>query len=180
MKIKTFTRMLLELGIAGGTALEIGLGYYGSTHFLWRSLFDRVITIEKNHERVRAFGSSTRKYYDKWVLGDSRSYFIIGLSCEPTVVSNVYGCCIEGKIDLLFIDGDHACGSVLTDWLLYQGLVRPGGIIALHDSLLAIPGYYGVPAFIDQLKAGKIDGKPRQINNIEFSKSLGIAWYQQV
>jgi cephalosporin hydroxylase len=121
-----------------------------------------------------------QKYYGKWVLGDGRSSFIFGLSYEPTAVSKVYGCCIEGKIDLLFLDGDHAYGSVLTDWLLYQRLVRPGGIIAFHDSLLVIPGYYGVPAFIDQLTAGKIDGKPRQINNIEFSKFLGIAWYQQI
>ena len=139
-----------------------------------------MITIEKNQERVRTFSSSMQKYYDNWVLGDGRSSFIFGLSYEPTAVSKVYGCCNEGKIDLLFIDSGHAYGSVLTDWLLYQGLVRPGGIIAFHDSLLAIPGYYEVPAFIDQLTAGKINGKPHQINKIEFSKSLGIAWYQQM
>ena len=178
-ELDEFVAEVVDHGLSG-TALEIGLGYYGSTHFLWRSLFDRVITIEKNHERVRAFGSSMQKYYDKWVLGDGRSSFIFGLSYEPNTISNLYGCCIEEKIDLLFLDGDHAYGSVLADWLLYQGLVRPGGIIAFHDSLLAIPGHYGVPEFIDQLTAGKIDGKARKINNIELSECVGIAWYQQM
>lgn len=176
-EIEAFICLLLDKGISG-TALEIGLGYFGSTHFLWRLLFDHVVTVEKNHERVRAFGRNSRDYNGKWVLDDGQSSFVIGMSYEPATVTKVYKC-VEGQIDLLFIDGDHAYNSVLTDWLLYNGLVCPGGIIAFHDSLSAIPGYYGVPDFIDQLRAGKIDGKPRQINNIEFSKSLGIAWYQQ-
>jgi predicted O-methyltransferase YrrM len=177
-EIAAFTGKLLELGVTSGTALEIGLGYYGSTHFLWRLLFDRVITIEKNHDRVHTFGRNTREHYGKWVMDDGRSAFMVGLSREPGVVANVYQH-VDGQVDLLFIDGDHAYGSVLTDWLLYHPLVRPGGIVAFHDSLLAIPGYYAVPAFIEQLRAGTIDGRGREIHNVAFSKSLGIAWYQQ-
>ena len=41
--------------LTNGTCLEIGLGFFGSTHFLFRHLFDEVITIEKNFERVREF-----------------------------------------------------------------------------------------------------------------------------
>ena len=29
-----------------GVCLEIGLGFFGSTHFLWRQIYDKVITIE--------------------------------------------------------------------------------------------------------------------------------------
>ena len=43
------------------TSLEVGLGYYGSTHFLWRLIFEKVITIECDWERVREFGNNTKK-----------------------------------------------------------------------------------------------------------------------
>jgi len=177
-EIETFVGLLLKKGL-NGMVLEIGLGYFGSTHFLWRLLFDRVVTIEKNHDRIRAFGRYTQDYYGKWVLDDGCSSFVIGLSYEPDTVAKVYKC-VEGQIDMLFIDGDHAYSSVLTDWLLYHDLVRPGGIIALHDSVLTMPGYYGVPALLEQLRAGKIDGKNREIRNIVFSKNLGIGCYEQV
>lgn len=36
-------------------------------------------------------------------------------------------------IDFLWIDGDHSEAGVRQDWALYSGLVRPGGMIALHD-----------------------------------------------
>jgi predicted O-methyltransferase YrrM len=36
-------------------------------------------------------------------------------------------------IDVLFIDGDHSYNGVRADFQLYSSLVRPGGIIGLHD-----------------------------------------------
>ena len=41
---------------------------------------------------------------------------------------------LQGRpIDFLFIDGDHRYAGVKKDYELYAGLVRPGGLIALHD-----------------------------------------------
>lgn len=37
------------------------------------------------------------------------------------------------KLDLLFIDGDHSFEGVRSDYELYAGFVKPGGIIAFHD-----------------------------------------------
>jgi predicted O-methyltransferase YrrM len=39
-------------------------------------------------------------------------------------------------IDLLFIDGDHSYAAVRWDFEAYGSLVRPGGLIALHDVCL--------------------------------------------
>jgi predicted O-methyltransferase YrrM len=39
------------------------------------------------------------------------------------------------KADLLFIDGDHSYAGVKQDFEMYSPLVKPGGIIALHDIL---------------------------------------------
>lgn len=45
------------------------------------------------------------------------------------------------QCDFLFIDGDHSYEGAKRDFELYKTLVRPGGIIALHD----IINYAGVP-----------------------------------
>lgn len=36
-------------------------------------------------------------------------------------------------VDFLYIDGDHADATARRDFQLYAPLVRPGGVIALHD-----------------------------------------------
>lgn len=176
-EIKDFVSMLLARG-GLGSVLEVGLGYFGSTHFLWRLLFDRVTTIEKSHERVRAFGTSLRSFHGRWVLDDRRSAFLIGWSHDPATVQKAYRH-LAGGIDLLFIDGDHQYASVLTDWLLYSPLVKPGGLVAFHDIGLALEGHYGVPEFVAKLSRGEIDGRPRALQKIVHTKHLGIALYEQ-
>ena len=37
-------------------------------------------------------------------------------------------------IDLLFIDGDHSWEAIDEDWRNWSPLVKPGGIVAVHDS----------------------------------------------
>jgi predicted O-methyltransferase YrrM len=39
----------------------------------------------------------------------------------------------DGKVDFLFIDGDHSYEGVKSDFEMYSGLVRPGGLIVFHD-----------------------------------------------
>jgi predicted O-methyltransferase YrrM len=39
----------------------------------------------------------------------------------------------DGKVDFLFLDGDHTYDGVKADFEMYSGLVRPGGLIAFHD-----------------------------------------------
>lgn len=37
-------------------------------------------------------------------------------------------------VDFVFIDGDHSEEGLLADWRAWSPLVKPGGIVALHDS----------------------------------------------
>jgi predicted O-methyltransferase YrrM len=37
-------------------------------------------------------------------------------------------------VDFIFIDGDHTEQGLLDDWLAWNGLVQPCGIVAIHDS----------------------------------------------
>ena len=125
-EIKEFVEYLND-GYNSGTILEIGLGYYGSTHFLWRMIFDKVITIENKNNRIREFGLNIQKYYGKWILDDGKSYFIHGNSNDPKTIRNLYE--LTNEVDIIFIDALHSYESVLTDWLVYSRRVRKGVIV---------------------------------------------------
>lgn len=49
------------------------------------------------------------------------------------------------EIDLLFIDGDHLEAGVRLDWDLWHAHVRPGGVVAVHDSRLGKRDGRGLP-----------------------------------
>lgn len=157
--------------------LEIGLGRYGSTHFLWRLLFKQVITIERLPERCLAFARNYSAFYNGvWPTSDDHSAFIIGSSTDPASVRKAHNATAR-QLDLLFIDGDHSYQGVLCDWLLYHNLVRKGGIVAFHDSATNSPNQSEVPDFLKKLEAGGIDGKNYSLNYISHSRHFGIAFY---
>jgi predicted O-methyltransferase YrrM len=62
---------------------------------------------------------------------------------------------VTGKpVEFLFIDGDHSYEGVRSDFLLYGPLVRPGGLIAFHDTVPHSEGLGGeVPRFWAEVKA---------------------------
>jgi predicted O-methyltransferase YrrM len=53
-------------------------------------------------------------------------------SHDPATVSAVHDA-LDGRLDLLFLDGDHSADGVARDFALYEPLVRSGGLIAIHD-----------------------------------------------
>ena len=157
------------------SCLEIGLGFFGSTHFLWRQIYHRVITIEKNFERIREFGRNMKKYYGDWVLNDGRSLFFVGFSNDEKIIADVYSKVDE--VDLLFIDGNHSYQSVLCDFLLYYPLVKKGGIIAFHDTALSEDNM-GVPQLIAEIRTGKYtNGKRINMIDIVENKWSGISYF---
>jgi predicted O-methyltransferase YrrM len=173
-EIEEFVDILLKLEPTN-IALEIGLGFYGSTHFIWRLIFDKVITIEMNWDRIKEFGKNSKKYYGKWILDDDRSHFIHSKSYDPYAVESTRKILNGSKIDLLFIDGYHDYKNVLSEFLLYKDLVRPGGIIAFHDILWRVNNNE-ISKFLKDLSGGKIDGQKYNINKIIYSKDIGIGW----
>jgi len=153
--------------------LEIGLGFYGSTHFLWRLMFDKTITIENQKDRVFKFGENMNKYNGKFMFKDMKSSFIFGSSHSPTSVEKLEKILKKNKLDLLFIDGDHTYKSVLSDWLLYKDFVVKGGIIAFDDCESNINDY-GVKKLLKKIKSFDDSIK---INKINKSGNHGIAYY---
>lgn len=41
---------------------------------------------------------------------------------------------INGMVDFIFIDGDHSIEGIRRDWETWAPRIKPGGIVALHDS----------------------------------------------
>lgn len=179
-EIGDFAKEIIKQNLSG-IILEIGIGYYGSTHALWRLLFDHVITIEKSPDRCRDFAKNFSKFYNgAWPTSNGKSGFIFGLSSEPQAVNKAFEAIQCKQADALFIDGDHSYQAVLCDWLLYHKLVRPGGIVAFHDCATDNPEQSGAPKFLAQLEKGEIDGKTYQIHRIIHSQHIGIAFYECV
>jgi predicted O-methyltransferase YrrM len=60
----------------------------------------------------------------------------------------------DGKpLDCLLVDGDHHFEGVRRDFLMYGPLVRPGGVIAIHDIVPGREGRVGgVPMFWELVK----------------------------
>ena len=153
--------------------LEIGLGTYGSTHFLWRLMFKKTITIEHQKHRVHKFTENMNKFHKKFVLNDLKSRFIFGLSYDTSSVEKVDKILDGEKLDLLFIDGNHTYKDVLCDWLLYKNFVSKGGIIAFHDCI-GNDDDYGVPKLLKKIKSFNSRIK---LEKIIYSKNFGIAYY---
>jgi len=61
-------------------------------------------------------------------------------------------------LDFLFIDGDHSAAGVLRDFEDYAPLVRPGGLIALHDIRRDEKGWSGDVHRVWPDLAAKYDG----------------------
>lgn len=61
------------------------------------------------------------------------AHLIAGDSHTPGTYERLLELLAGRSIEFLFIDGDHRLQGVRQDWGLYSPLVRPGGMIALHD-----------------------------------------------
>ncbi len=121
-------RVILEIGTArGGTlfllsraadpsatiiSLDLPGGRFGGGYPAWKSaVFRRIVGAGQTLHLIRGNSHEARSF-------DEVSRALAGRA-----------------VDVLFIDADHSYDGVKKDLLQYHSLVRPGGIIALHDIL---------------------------------------------
>jgi len=68
------------------------------------------------------------------MAGPAQDLRLIDADSKSALAVKLFGEALGGrKLDLLFIDGDHTWAGVKSDFELYSGFVKPGGIIAFHD-----------------------------------------------
>jgi predicted O-methyltransferase YrrM len=92
------------------------------------------------------------KLYENFATGKQSISLIREDSHKVETLEKLKAIIGNGKIDVLFIDGDHTYEGVKRDFNLYGGLVRKGGIIALHDVAVHTDEKCNVNLFWDELK----------------------------
>lgn len=120
--------------VAGAThVIEIG-SLFGGTLWHWLHLpgVRRVASVDTvtDWAPLRDGVIEARKQWDDWHDGELRVYELD--SHDPATVATVAE--FIPVCDFLFIDGDHTYEGVRADWLAWSPLVRPGGVVAFHDT----------------------------------------------
>lgn len=119
------------------TVLEIGTAS-GGTQFLFGAVLPEV-TLKIG---VDLFVQNTR-LLRTFVRPGCRQVFLDGSSYAPETIARVRETLAGRPIDVLFIDGDHTYAGVKADLEAYAPLVRPGGLIAMHDIVPDFRTRYG-------------------------------------
>ncbi|WP_165220983.1 class I SAM-dependent methyltransferase [Aquisphaera insulae] len=89
--------------------------------------------------------------YQKFALPGQKIDLVRDDSHSPAVHRKIEELLGGRSIDVLFIDGDHSYEGVKADYEMYGPLVRPGGLIAFHDTV-----YIGdVTRFWNEVKVGQ-------------------------
>jgi predicted O-methyltransferase YrrM len=131
--------------------LQVGLGHWGSTHFVLSLFLDQITTIEYDKEFVERYKNEMDGDFETLIQGDS------------TLIHKN----IDGLYDAVFIDGNHSYEYVKKDLENYWSKVKDGGIIALHDANFE-GERYGTPRVLRE--------SGYKWNFISHSKEVGIAY----
>ncbi len=119
-------RALLEIGTAGGGSL-----------FLWsRVAADDAVVVSVDLPWGRwgsGYPLTRAPLYRAFARARQRVVLIRGDSHAVAARERVERALAGRPLDFLFIDGDHTYEGARLDYETYAPLVRPGGIIALHD-----------------------------------------------
>jgi len=117
---------LLELlaGRQPKVIVEIG-SYAGGTLWAWSQL--------PGPPRVIGVDLPGGPYSSGAQLDTHGAVMVIGNSHQRATLELVRGQLAGELADVLFIDGDHSYEGCRADFLAYRQLVRPGGLVVLHD-----------------------------------------------
>jgi cephalosporin hydroxylase len=115
----------LVASISPQVIVEIGCDA-GGTLWAWRQVCDDVYGITLPDNSHDTGGSNM-------ALVDHGATVWTGDSHDPDSVEWLTRQLDGRSVDALILDGDHTVDGVTTDFAMYAPLVRPGGLILLHD-----------------------------------------------
>ena len=139
---------------------EIGTSAAGTLYLLSRVAAADAVLVSVDLETPPHLAAARRR------LGrpGQRVVSIAGDSHSPATLERVRGELGGEALDVLFLDGDHSYEGVRRDFELYAPLVRPGGIVGLHDIQEDFATRHGaptpsisgdVPGYWVELRAGR-------------------------
>lgn len=117
--------------------LEIG-SLYGGTLWYWSHLptIKRLVAVDlpSDWAQVRDGVREARTHWADW-FAHLDFHDLQADSHQPELVEQVRGLLDGDLFDVAFIDGDHTYRGVKRDFELWSPLVKPGGIVAFHDTI---------------------------------------------
>jgi len=135
------------------TILEIGTAN-GGTFYVWSRFIDSCDTLVSLDLPGGDFGGGyeANKIDLYRQLDDSKEMTFIRDNSHSEAVCEHAAEAAGGRVDFLFIDGDHTYDGVKQDFEMYSELVSEDGIIALHD-IVNDNEEIDVPRFWDEIEA---------------------------
>jgi predicted O-methyltransferase YrrM len=157
--------------------LEIGTARGGSFFLLCRMCAEDGLLISVDLPEGQ-FGGGYPSWklplYRSFARGRQKLHLIRGDSHAPETLRAVKAAVGDEPLDVLFIDGDHSYAGVSRDFQDYGPLVRPGGIIAMHD---VVPGpaenVGGAPEFWNEI-AGRFDSRVIKSEKSQGCYGIGV------
>lgn len=174
-EILRLTQLVRELRPA--TVCEIGAAG-GGTAFLFAHAAAHdatVVSVDVEFERAR------QKAVRLFARERQRLVCVQGDSHAEATVARVRAALGGGQLDLLYLDGDHSFEGVAADFRTYTPLVRPGGLVVMHDIVADFRTRYrietssdtgGVPRFWELVKSAC--GEVTEIVEDEAQDGFGI------
>lgn len=136
--------------------LEIG-SLFGGTLWYWSHLpkIELLVTIDMPSDwpPIAAGVREAREHWHEWV--DERVGLVnLVADSQAPETRDAVALMMSGELfDFAFIDGDHGYEGVRADWLAWSPLVRPGGVVAFHDtSMHGTSVESGVVRWVDELR----------------------------
>jgi predicted O-methyltransferase YrrM len=115
--------------LAPRAVCEVGTSAGGTLYLLTRGAADDAVIVSVDLD-VPAYLAAARS---RLARASQQVVSVRGDSHAPETLEHVRAALSCRPLDVLFIDGDHSYDGVRRDWELYAPLVRPGGVVGLHD-----------------------------------------------
>ncbi len=135
------------------TVVEIGT-FEGGTLLLWtRVAAEDAVLVAVDIRPLGVLGRYSAWAFLRRGFARARQKLVLVMPVDshaPSTVERLRATLGGRQVDFLFIDGDHEYEGVKQDFAMYSPLVRPGGLIAVHD--VVAPDAPGVVRFWDELK----------------------------
>lgn len=116
--------------------LEIG-SLFGGTLWYWSQLpsLEQLVAVDlpSDWDEVAHEVRAGRPQWSEWMGHLDFHDFQADSHLDRTVERVIE--VLTGQFDVAFIDGDHSAEGVWRDFDLWSPLVRPGGVVAFHDTI---------------------------------------------
>ena len=114
--------------------VEIGVWHGVTTCRLRAAMATAGVIYAVDPYPVGRLGLNLQRLIARTELGKIRNGRVEWVRKTAAEAAKELGTELAGRIDFVFMDGDHSYAGLKADWEGWSGLIAPGGVIALHDS----------------------------------------------